>query len=131
MRCTRLVNAISQNSEGKGTVGCLVSLVLIGALIIFAVQAGPPYFAYKSLEGDVSTEISRAGSHFFNDEVLLQNILDVARKNEVRLKREDIKIERISGQVSVSIQYSVPVDLFLFQHTMLFNIKAKSFIGAL
>jgi hypothetical protein len=122
---------MSQNSEGKGSVGCLVSLALLGALIILAVQAGPPYFAYKSLEGDVSTEISRAGSHFFSDDVLLQNIMDVARKNDVRLKREDVKIERISGQVSVSIHYSVPVDLFLFQHTMQFNIKAKSFIGTL
>jgi hypothetical protein len=131
MRRTRLVNAISQNSEGKGALGCLVSLVLLGALIIIVVQAGPPYFSYRSLEGDVSTEISRAGAHFFSDDVLVQNILDVARKNEVRLKREDIRIERISGQISVSIHYSVPVDLFLYQHTMQFTIKAKSFIGAL
>ncbi len=120
-----------KNFEGKGTLGCLVSLLILGAMIIVGTRLGPPYFSYRSLEGDVGTEISRAGSHFFTDETLVQNILDVARKNEVRLKKEDIKVERLAGQVQVSFQYSVPVDLILFEHTFNFKIKASSYIGTL
>jgi hypothetical protein len=120
-----------KNDEGKGTLGCLVSLLLLGAMLLVGQRLGPPYFSYKSLEGDVGTEISRAGSHYFSDETLVQNIMDVAKKNEVRLKREDIKVERLAGQVQVSFQYSVPVDLIFFQHTFEFKIKASSFIGTL
>ena len=120
-----------KNPEGKGSLGCLVSLLLLGVIIIVGMRLGPPYFSYRSLEGDVGTEISRAGSHFFTDEVLIQNVLDVARKNEVRLKKEDIRVERLAGQVQVSFHYSVPVDLIFFQHTFEFKIKASSYIGTL
>ena len=88
------------------------------------------FFAF-CLEGDVATEISKAGSHYFTDEVLIQNILDVAKKNEVRLKREDVKVERLAGQVQVSFQYTVPVDLIIFQHTFEFKVKASSYVGTL
>jgi len=131
MRNTRQGTGILKNCEGKGAFGCLVSILLLGALLFFGARAGPPYFAYKSLEGDVSTEVSRAGAHFFSDDVLIQNILDVARKNEIRLKRENVQVERIAGQVQVRINYSVPVDLLVTQHVMEFSIKASSFIGAL
>lgn len=120
-----------RDAEGKGTLGCLISILLVGILIFLCMQLGPPYFAYKGLETDIGTEISKAGSHFYGDDVLLQNILDVAKKNEVRLKRENIKIERFAGQVQALIEYSVPVDLYLFRHTMNFRIKASSYIGTL
>jgi hypothetical protein len=119
------------DSEGKGALGCLMSLLLLGVGIFAVVQIGPPYFAYKSLETDVSTEVSRAGAHFFSDEALTQNILDVARKNEVSIKKEDIKIERYAGQVHVQIEYRVPVDLMVLEHTFDFRIKASSYLGSL
>ena len=122
---------MASNSEGKGTLGCIFSLVLIVTTIFIGVEVGPPYFAYKSLEADVSTEVSRAGAHFFSNEQLVQIILDVARKNEILLKSEDVKVERIAGQVHVSIHYQVPVDLGFLEHTFDFNIKASSFVGAL
>lgn len=127
MHCTRF----PKSSEGKGALGCLVSILLLGATILIGVRALPPYFAYKSLEGDVATEVSRAGAHFFSDEVLVQNILDVARKNEIRLKREDVKVERLAGQVQVLIHYQVPIDLIFLERTFDFNIKASSFVGTL
>lgn len=120
-----------KNSEGKGALGCLFFLVLLGVMALFAVQAGPPYFAYRSLEGEVKTEVSRAGAHLYSNDVLVQNILDLAKKEEIRLKKEDIKVERFAGQVQVVIHYAVPVDFILFAHTFDFDIKASSFIGRL
>ena len=98
---------------------------------MFAVQAGPPYFAYRSLEGDVKTEVSRAGAHLYSNDILVQNILDIAKKNEILLKKEDIKVERFAGQVQVVIHYTLPVDFIFFARTFDFDIKASSFIGRL
>jgi hypothetical protein len=131
MRSATQSFCVSFDSEGKGTLGCLVSILLMGVVLIVGVRVAPPYFSYKSLEGDVSTEVSRAGAHFFSDDVLVQNILDVARKDEIRLSKENVKVERFAGQIQVQIQYSVPVDLVFFQRTMDFNIKASSYIGVL
>ena len=120
-----------ENCEGKGLLGCLFFFVLLGAMTFFAVQAGPPYFAYRGLEGDVKAEISRAGAHIYTDDVIAQNILDLAKKNEVPLKRGDIKLARIAGQIQVTIHYTVPVDFILFGHTFNYDIKAASFMGRL
>jgi hypothetical protein len=120
-----------KNCEGKGTLGCLFFLVLLAAMTLFTVKAGPPYFAYRGLEGDVTTEASRAGAHFFSNDVIIQNVLDVARKNEVPLKKENIKVERFAGRLSIVVEYRVPVDFILFTRTIDFSIKASSFIGTL
>jgi hypothetical protein len=117
--------------EGKGTIGCLVSLVLLGATAFVAFKVAPTYFAYKSFETDAKTEISRAGAHYFDDETLTKNLLDLARKNEIRLKREEIKIERFAGQVHINIRYAVPLDLIVYARMMDFEINASSFIGRL
>lgn len=120
-----------RDCQGKGALGCLGSLLILVVMIVVGSRVAPPYFSYKSLQADVGTEISKAGAHYFTDEVLVQNIVDVAKKNEVRLKRDDVKVERFAGQVQVSVQYHVPVDLIIFQHTFEFNIKASSYIGTL
>jgi hypothetical protein len=117
--------------EGKGALGCLLFLVLLGVMAMFAVQAGPPYFAYRGLEGDVKTEVSRAGAHLYSNDVLVENILDLAKKNEIRLKKEDIRVERFAGQIQVVIHYALPVNFIVFAHTFDFDIKASSFIGRL
>jgi hypothetical protein len=120
-----------RGDEGKGTAGCLFSLLILIVGILVAVKAGPPYFAYKSFESDVKTEISRAGAHFYDDELLMRNLLDLAKKNEIRLNQDEVKIERFAGQIFVTITYSVPLDLFVYQRDMDFNIAASSFIGRL
>lgn len=117
--------------EGKGAVGCLVSLLILAIGILVTAKVGPPFFAFKSFEADVKTEISRAGAHFYDDELLMRNILDLAKRNEVPLREEEIKIERFAGQIFVKINYSVPVDLIVYQRDMDFDIAASSFIGRL
>ncbi len=120
-----------RSNEGKGTAGCLFSLLLLAIATLVAFKVGPPYFAYRSLQADVKTEVSRAGAHFYDDETLIRGILDLARKNEIPLKREEIKVERFAGQVYIKIHYSVPVDLIVYQRDVDFDITAQSFIGRL
>jgi len=119
------------SNEGKGTAGCLFSLLLLTLATVVAIKVGPPYFAYRSLQADVKTEVSRAGAHFFDDETLIQGILDLARKNEIPLKREAIKVERFAGQLYIKVHYSVPVDFIVYQRDVDFDITAQSYIGRL
>jgi hypothetical protein len=120
-----------RSQEGKGAMGCLLFLLVAAVVIFLAARIGPVYYASKSLEADLRTEASRAGANFLSDETVLKNVLDLARRNEIRLKRENVKLERFAGQVFITVSYSVPVDLIVTERTMNFNIKASSFIGRL
>ena len=126
---TKLV--LLRNSEGKGTVGCLFSLALIAVIVIAGIRVVPVYYSVKSFEADMRTEVSRAGAHFYSDETLVKNIVDLARRNELKLKPEDVKLERMAGQIFVSLHYTTVVDFFLFERPMDFDLKASSFIGRL
>ncbi len=125
------ISGRAHNEEGKGTAGCLVFLLLLAVCCFVGIIVGPPYFANSGFETDVKAEVSRAGAHYFDDDTVIKDILDLAKRNEIRLKREDIKVERVAGQVYVTIRYSVPVDFMIHQRDLNFEIKASSFIGRL
>jgi hypothetical protein len=120
-----------QGTEGKGMIGCVLLLVVIGAAIYLGIVLAPIYYANFNLESGVKTEISRAGAHFLDDETMIKDVLDLARRNEVRLTRENISVDRFAGQVHLTIHYAVPVDFILFEHDLNFEIKESSFIGTL
>jgi len=117
--------------EGKGLIGCLVFLVLIGVAIYLGIVLGPIYYANFNFESAVKTEISRAGAHFLDDETVSKDIIDLARRNEIRLKRENISIDRFAGQVHIRVQYAVPVDFIILTRDLVFRIEGSSFVGAL
>jgi len=123
--------AIWGADEGKGTLGCLVFVVLLGIGVFIAVNAGPPYMAAKSFEADLKTEVSRAGARFYSNDTLIKSVLDIAKRNEVRIRPENIKVERYSSQVFVKVHYEVPVDLAFYEYLMKVDIKASSYVGTL
>lgn len=120
-----------RNAEGKGTTGCLVFLALLGIAVYVGLQIAPPYYSFSGFETDVKTEVSRAGAHFLDDETIIKDVLDLAKRNEIRLTRENIKIERFAGQVLVTVRYSVPEDFVVYRRNATFEVKATSYVGRL
>ena len=62
---------------------------------------------------------------------MIKDLIDLAKRNEIRLTRENISIDRFAGQVHLTIRYSVPVDFILFEHDLSFKIDESSFVGTL
>jgi hypothetical protein len=122
---------ILSQSDGKGAAGCLLSLALLLAATFVTVKVGPLYYSHSSFESGVKTEASRAGAHFFDDETVIKDVLDLAKRNEIRLARENIKIDRFAGQIRIYISYSVPVDFIFYQRSLNFEVNTSSLIGAL
>lgn len=119
------------SAVGKGTTGCFVFLLLLGIAVLVGFKLGPDYYSYSNFRDEVKTEASRAGAHFLDDDTIIKEVLDLARKNEIRLKREDVKVERLAGQVFITIRYSVPQDIYGFQRIAEYEIKVSSYIGRL
>src|SRR5262245_10597706 len=129
---THAVCSSRRRSEaGKGSVGCMISLLLAAILVFVGIRIGPPFYSNKSFETDINTEVARAGAHFVDDETLANNVIDLARKNEIKLQRNQVKVERFAGQIHVTIQYSVPLDFIVMKKDWNFEIKSSSFVGRL
>ena len=119
------------DSEGKGIVGCVILIVLLGVAIYLGIVLAPIYYSNFNFESGVKTEVSRAGAHFLENEAIAKDIMDMAKRNEIRLSRQDISIERFAGQIHIKVRYSVPVDFILFEYDLTFKIDESSFIGTL
>ncbi len=120
-----------RNSEGKGLFGCIVFILLFGVAVYLAIILGPIYYSNYSFESEVKTEISRAGARFLDDEAVLKDILDIAKRNEIQLTKDNVKLERFAGQLHVTVSYVVPVDFIFMQRNMSFEIAGSTFVGAL
>jgi hypothetical protein len=118
-------------SEGKGLIGCVLSIVLLAAIIFLGITLGPIYYNNLNFESDLKTEVSRAGARFVDNEAMIKDIMDLAKRNEIQLTRQNIKVERFAGQVHIKVNYSVPVDLLVKEQDFNFEIKVSSFIGSL
>ena len=116
-------------SDGKGILGCIVIIVILGAAIFVAARLGPLYYSNSRFESDVKAEISRAGAQSLRDEEIIKGILALARKDRISLTEEDVKVDRFAGQIHVEVNYAIPVSFVLFQPNIKFEIDASSFVG--
>jgi hypothetical protein len=120
-----------RKQDGKGMLGCMLALALLFVGSVMGIRIFPTYYAHKSFQTDVRTEVSRAGAQFLDDETVMKNIIALARRNEIRLTRNNVKLERFAGQVHITVKYTGPVDFFVFKRDMEFEIEASSFVGKL
>jgi hypothetical protein len=112
-------------------VGCLLLIVLSGVAIYLGIVLAPILYADFSLESGIKTEISKAGAHALDDETIIKDIIDLGRRNEIRLTRQNISIERFAGQVHIRVRYSVPVDFILLERDLTFKTEGSTFVGTL
>lgn len=120
-----------RDPQGKGMIGCMFFIVLAAVAIYLAILLGPVYYANYSFESQLETEASRAGAKFLDNDSIIKDVLDLAKRNEIRLKERDIRIERFAGQIHIDVNYTVPVDFAFFKKDINFNVEASSFIGTL
>ena len=120
-----------RSPEGKGLVGCMLSLVLFAVAIYLGITLGPIYYSNYNLENGVRTTASRAGARFFTDEQIVAEVMDLARRDDIRIKKENVLIDRFAGQVHIKVSYTVPVDFIVVERDLNFKIEASSFIGAM
>jgi hypothetical protein len=90
----------------------------------------PIYYSNFNFESDLKSEVSRVGARFIDNDIVVKDILELAKRNDVKLKKENIRIERFAGQVHINVDYSVPVDFVILEHSLKFHITVSSFTVA-
>jgi hypothetical protein len=61
-----------------------------------------------------------------DSEKIRQAVLKEAEKDELPIRAEDIQVESAGGNVHISVNYSVTVDLKVYQWTVNFNPTATN-----
>ena len=102
-----------QRGEGK------LKAIIVTAILVLGIFAGikviPPYVAYYQLNDKVQ-EIARFGVVEHNTEDQLRDkVMKTIQDLEIPATKDNIKVSAGTQRVSISVDYTVPVDI-LFYH---------------
>lgn len=109
----RVSTATRQGSAGKGNIGCLFILFVLGALGYITYKFLPHYVSHFELK-DAVQEIAvyRATRTQTSEKQAIQDeVVGKARELGIRLRRDDVKVRQEGEKVHITVNYTVPVEL--------------------
>ncbi len=115
-----------QASRGGARLRAIIWLLLLGSGVYVAYKVLPIYIANYQLQDRMQTEARFATvNHRSNDEIrdiIYREIQD----RDIPARREDIHIESSQRGVNIRVDYTVTVDLRVYQWTLEFHPTASN-----
>jgi len=97
-----------RRERGEGQFGCLVGLIVLAIGIFIAYKMIPVKVKAAEIRQEVVDEAKSAGTH--NDDKIRAAILAKAREDELPITEDNIKINRGINQITIQVDYVVPID---------------------
>jgi hypothetical protein len=97
----------SRRERGESQFGCLLGLILLGIAIFVAWKMIPVKVKAAEMRQTVVDEAKSAGTH--NDDRIKAAIMAKAREDQLPLTEDNINIVRASGEITVTVNYTVPI----------------------
>jgi hypothetical protein len=116
-----------RNGErGAGNLKAVVWTVILVAFIYCAVMVLPVLVSEYEFQ-DSLQEIARFASvNRRTPEQVRQSVLDEAQKEDLPIAAENIKVDGHAGNIHINVDYSVTVDLKVYQWTFNFHPDANN-----
>jgi hypothetical protein len=99
---------MSRRERGEGNLGCLVGLIFLALAIFVAYKMIPVKVKNAELRQTITDEAKSAGTH--RDDQILAAILAKAAEDKLPVTQDDVKISRAASQITVIVEYTVPVE---------------------
>lgn len=116
-----------RNSElGAGRLKSMVWLGILASAIYVAVKVVPVLLNGYQFQDAMQTTARLATVTRKSPEDIRKSLLEEAQKNEIPVAPEDIKVTSQGGNVRINADYSVTVDLSVYQWTLHFHPAASN-----
>jgi hypothetical protein len=114
--------------HGGSKLNFLFAVVILGSLIFAAIKLIPPYFANYQLQDAIESESRFALTGYPKKTVddIRDDIYNKAVDLGVPASKDNIEVDVQNGSVSIGMDYSVPIDLKVYQFTLQFHPHADN-----
>ena len=121
---SRNANRRSQRGEGKLKSIVFALVAILG--IYVAYKLVPPYVNEYQLQ-DKMQELARFGIvNRYSDEQVRENVYKAVQDLNLPIKREDIKVTVTQATCRISLDYTVPVDMFFYSTELHFSPSSEN-----
>ena len=124
---TRVCCKVSQgrSETGEGRLKALLTLAIIVAAIYSAWKVVPAYVNEYQLS-DKMQELARfAVVNRYSEEQIRDNVFKAVQDLDIPAKKEDIRVVVNNYAVKISLDYTVPLDLFLYHTDLHFSPSSQ------
>jgi hypothetical protein len=119
--------ATKRNSErGGGHLKAIVWTMVLVAFIYAAAMVLPVLINEYQFQDTIQDIARFASVNRKTNEQIQKAVLDEAQKADLPVQAEDIKVQNNGGNVHINVDYSVTVDLKLYQWTLNFHPAASN-----
>ena len=99
-------------------------------MIVIAVEIVPPYFAYYQFEDAIKSEAKFALTGYPKKSIddIRDDIYKKAQELDIPASKDEIQlsVDPANGRVDIGLDYSVPIDLKVYQFTLQFHPHADN-----
>ncbi len=122
----RRATAHRRSERGEGKLKAVTYLAIFLLMIYSAVKVVPIYVSDYQLSDKMQEQARFAVVNRYNEEQIRDNIFKIAQELDIPVKRDAIKVFNTNAVVKISMDYTVPVDLFFYRTDLHFSPASEN-----
>jgi hypothetical protein len=115
-----------RSERGEGRLKAVIIIAVVLLIIYSAVKIVPVYVTNYQLADKMEEQARFAVVNRYSEEQIRDNIFKVVQELEIPAKREAIKVVTTNSVVKISMEYTVPVDLFFYHMDLHFSPTSEN-----
>jgi hypothetical protein len=114
--------------RGGSKLNLIITLLVLGAMVFTAVKIVPVYFANYQFQDSIESEsrFALTGYPKKTADDVRNDIFNKAKELGIPAQKDSIQVAMDNGSVAIGLDYSVPIDLALYQFTLQFHPHADN-----
>jgi uncharacterized membrane protein len=122
----RPATAHRRNERGEGKLKGIVIVAVVVLAIYSAWKIVPAYVNDYQLSDKMQEQARFAVVNRYTEDQIRNNIFKVAEDLDIPVKREAIQVVSTNAIVKISLEYTVPVDLFFYHLDLHFSPSSQN-----
>jgi predicted AlkP superfamily phosphohydrolase/phosphomutase len=112
--------------RGAGTIKAILwtAILVYGAFVAYKIL--PAYVAEYQLADKMQEQARFSIVNRYSEEQVRDNVYKVVKDLEIPVKREEIKVVSNNDVVKISMDYTIPVDLLVYQQNLHFTPSSEN-----
>jgi hypothetical protein len=108
---------MQKNIRGSGKTGCLIWLIILGAIFYVGYKFGAAQWAYLNMKEDIH-EITKAAAsqRTLNVEGIQQEVINLGEKLGISIAAEDIIIQNEKSRTTIEVYWEVALEFPFYTH---------------
>ncbi len=115
----------SSQERGGGKIKAIVYTLILIVGVFVAFKVVPVYVAEYQLKDKMSEQARFAVVNRYSEEQVREVLFKVVQDLDIPAKREDIKVTNTGKGLTISLTYTVPVDLTFYKTDLTFSPSSE------